>query len=71
MQTYKKTLNNGNYFLLEPNTTKEKLVSFNLSGGDAVIITKRGTQLARREIQEDSVSKYFVHFDTRYNVNIS
>lgn len=69
MTTYKITLKSGSLFLINKNTSKEKLVSASLSDG-RIVIFHNGKEIAKRELCEDADGTYFIYNLERFNYSI-
>ena len=67
METYKKTIRNGGYILINPNMRREKIIACEF-GGDTVRLSRAGKTWATRGILEDSDGRYFIHNKIRYNL---
>lgn len=65
MTTYKKALSNGGSFLVNPNTSREKLLTCEF-GGFNVRVSNKGRTVAERSLKEDEGGRYFVMNKIKY-----
>lgn len=65
--THNKKIKNGGYFLVNPNTPKEHLMSCEFGGFD-VRVSYNGRTLTNRKLKEDENGRFFVMDKTKYYV---
>lgn len=67
MTVHGKAVANGGYFMVNPNTSREKLLTCEF-GGFNVRITNKGREVATRTLKEDANGRYFVMNKIKYYI---